>query len=98
MFVSKYTIFLEKEFLLREDSGSKGELGGVQSAQIDVGQLTYCEDVIHVDEAAVDPFETQSHRSASRISTIPKNMDFSLVNSGMYYSQRAMSLLPTLNL
>ena len=26
LFVSKYTVFLEKEFLLREDSGSKGDL------------------------------------------------------------------------
>ena len=31
LFVSKHTVFLEKEFLLREDSGSKGELGEVQS-------------------------------------------------------------------
>ena len=29
--VSMYTISLEKEFLLREDNGSKGELGEVQS-------------------------------------------------------------------
>ena len=40
LFVSKCTIFLEKEFILREDSGSKGELGEVQSAQIEVVQLT----------------------------------------------------------
>ena len=25
LFVSKYIVFLEKEFLLREDNGSKGE-------------------------------------------------------------------------
>ena len=30
----------EREFLLREDTRSKGELGEAQSAQIDVGQLT----------------------------------------------------------
>ena len=40
LFVSKYTVFLEKEFLLREDCGSKGELGEVQSVEIDVGQLS----------------------------------------------------------
>ena len=40
LFVSKYIVFLEKEFLLREDSGSKGELSEVQSAQTDTDQLT----------------------------------------------------------
>ena len=40
LFVSKYTVFLEKEFLLREDSGSKGELGEVQRAHTDTYQLT----------------------------------------------------------
>ena len=39
-FVSKHVVFLEKEFLLREESTSKGELGVVQSAQIDADQLT----------------------------------------------------------
>ena len=29
LFVSKHVVFLEKEFLLREDSGSKVELGEV---------------------------------------------------------------------
>ena len=33
LFVSKHTVFLEKEFLLREDNGSKDELGEVQIAQ-----------------------------------------------------------------
>ena len=32
LFVSKHTIFLKREFLLRENSGSKGELGEVQSS------------------------------------------------------------------
>ena len=36
LFVSKHTIFLEKEFLLREDNGNKVELGEVQNAQTDV--------------------------------------------------------------
>ena len=40
LFVSKHTVLLEKEFLLREDSGSKDELGEVQSAQIDTDQPT----------------------------------------------------------
>ena len=48
LFVSKHTVFLERErererereFLLREDTRSKGELGESQSAQTDVGQLT----------------------------------------------------------
>ena len=38
--VSNHTVFLEKEFLLREVNGSKGELGEVQSAQTDANQST----------------------------------------------------------
>ena len=40
LFLSKYTVSLKKEFLLREDSGSKGELAEVQRAQTDAGHLT----------------------------------------------------------
>ena len=41
VFVSMYTVFLEKKkFLLREDNGSKDEYGEVQSAQTDADQLT----------------------------------------------------------
>ena len=40
LFASKHTVSLEKEFLLREDGGSKGELGKVQSAQTDAYQMT----------------------------------------------------------
>ena len=35
LFVSKHVVFLEKEFILREDSGSKVELGEVQDALTD---------------------------------------------------------------
>ena len=35
LFVSKHFVFLEKEFLLREDRGSKVELGEVQDALTD---------------------------------------------------------------
>ena len=40
LFVSKHVAFLDKEFLLREDNGSKGELFEVQSAQAYADQLT----------------------------------------------------------
>ena len=40
LFVSRYTVFLEKEFLLREDSGTQDELSEVQSAQTDIDHLT----------------------------------------------------------
>ena len=40
LFVSKNVIFLEKEFLLREGSGRKGEFGEVQSARTDSNELT----------------------------------------------------------
>ena len=39
VFVSKYVVFMEKEFLL-EDNGTKIELGEVQNAQTDVDHLT----------------------------------------------------------
>ena len=47
LFVSKHVLFLEKEFLLREDNGSKVELGEVQDAFIDVSHPTKPEVVIH---------------------------------------------------
>ena len=40
LFVSKHVVFLEKEFLLREDSGSKVELSEVQDALTDASHLT----------------------------------------------------------
>ena len=61
MFVSRYTVFLEKEFLLREDSGSKDGLDEVLSAQTDTNQLTLSKTVIHIDEVVVDPSKTQAH-------------------------------------
>ena len=47
LFVSKHVVFLGKEFLPREDSGNKSELGEVQSAQIGIAQLTYSKVVVH---------------------------------------------------
>ena len=40
LFVSKHVVLLEKEFLLREDSGSKVELSEVQDALTDTSHLT----------------------------------------------------------
>ena len=50
LFVSKHVVFLEKEFLLREDSGSKMELSEVKNALTDAFHLTEPEAVIHDDE------------------------------------------------
>ena len=50
LFISKNAIFLEKEFLLREDNGSKVELSEVQDALTDVSHLIEPEAVIHDDE------------------------------------------------
>ena len=55
LFVSKHAIFLEKEFLLREDSRSKVELGKVQDGLTNVSHLAKTEAIIHDDELAVDP-------------------------------------------
>ena len=72
--VSKHVVFLEKEFLLRGDSGSKVELEEVQGAQTDNDQLI--ETVIHEDEVTIEPFEAQAFRKSSRIRTIPKKYAF----------------------
>ena len=47
MFVSKNAVFLEKEFLLKEDSGSKVELDEVHDPQIDMDQSTDPESITH---------------------------------------------------
>ena len=58
LFVSKHDVFLEKEFLLREDNGSKVELSEVQDALIDAFHLTEPEAVIHDDELITDSSKT----------------------------------------
>ena len=70
MFVSKHAIFLEKEFLLREDNGSKVELGEVQDALTDTSHLTEPEAIIHDDELIDDSYKTQEFRRTSRIRSV----------------------------
>ena len=60
LFVSKHAVFLEKVFLLREDSGSKVELSEVQDA------------IIHDDELIADSSKTQVFCRTSRIRSVPK--------------------------
>ena len=48
VFVSKHVVFLEKEFLLKEDSGSKVELDKVHDPQINMDQPTDPESITHV--------------------------------------------------
>ena len=76
LFVSKHVVFLEKEFLLREDSGSKVELSEAQDALIDASHLTEPEDVIHDDELIVDSSKTQVFHRTSRIRSVPKRYGF----------------------
>ena len=76
MFASNHDVFLEKEFLLREDSGSKVELGEVQDSLTDASHLTKPKAVIHEDELVVDPSEAQELRKTSRIRTLPKRYGF----------------------
>ena len=58
LFVSKHAVFLEKEFLLREDSRSKVELSEVQDALTGASHLTEPEAVIHDDEFIADSSKT----------------------------------------
>ena len=76
LFVSKHVVFLEKEFLLREDSGSKVELSEVQDALTNASHLTEPEAVIHDDEFIADSSKTQVFHRTSRIRSIPERYGF----------------------
>ena len=76
LLVSKHAIFLEKEFLLREDSGSKVELSEVQDALTDASHLTEPEAVIHDDEFIANSSKTQVFRRTSRIRSILERYGF----------------------
>jgi len=54
VFVSKHAVFLEKEFLLKRDNGSKVELDEVQEQQMEVDKSTDAERTTHSDELALD--------------------------------------------
>ena len=75
LFVSKLVVFLEKEFLLREDNGSKVELCEVQDALIDAFHLTEPESV-HDDELIIDSSKTQVFRRTSRICSVLERYGF----------------------
>ena len=62
VFISKHAVFLEKEFLLKEDSGSKIELDEVHDPQMDMDQPTDPEFISHDDEVIGEPMETQTYR------------------------------------
>ena len=79
LFVSKHAVFLEKEFLLREHSGSKVKLIEVQDALIDVSHLTEPEAIIHDDELTAGSSKTQVLRRTSRIHSVPERYGF-LIN------------------
>ena len=76
MFVSKHAVFLEEEFLLREDSGSKVKLSEVQDALTDTSHLTESEAVIHDDELIANSSKTQVFHRTSRIRSIPERYGF----------------------
>ena len=76
LFVSKHAVFLEKEFLLREDNGSKVELSEVQDTLTDASHLTEPEVVIHDDELIADSSKTQVFRRTSRICSVLERYGF----------------------
>ena len=79
LFVSKHDVFLEKEFLLREDNGSKVELVEVQDALTDTSHMTEPEAIIHDDELTIGSSKAQALRRTNRIHTVPKRYGF-LIN------------------
>ncbi|KAJ8761673.1 hypothetical protein K2173_004449 [Erythroxylum novogranatense] len=76
VFVLKHAVFLEKEFLLQEDSGSKIELEEVQDARTDADQLPEPETVTHTDEVTVQPSTTHEIRRSRRIRSVPERYGF----------------------
>ena len=76
LFVSKLAVYLEKEFLLREDSGSKVELSEVQDALTDTTYLTEPKAVIHDDELITDYSKTQVFHKTSRIRFVLERYGF----------------------
>ena len=76
LFVSKHVVFLEKEFLSREDNGSKVELSEVQDALTKAPHLTEPEVVIHGDEFIADSSKTQVFRRTSRIHSVLERYGF----------------------
>ena len=76
LFVSKHAVFLEKEFLLREDSGSKLELSEVQDALTNVFHLTEPKVVIHDDKLIANSSKTQVFHRTSRIHSVLKRYGF----------------------
>ena len=75
VFISKHVVFLEKEFLLK-DNGSKVDLEEVQDAQVDANQLPKPEANIHRDEIATNPSGAQALRRLSRIHTVLERYGF----------------------
>ena len=76
LFVSKHVVFLEKEFLLREDNGSKVQLSEVQDALTDASHLTEPKVVIHDDELIAESSKTQVFHRTSRIRSILERYGF----------------------
>ena len=66
VFVSNHAIFLEKEFLLKENSGSKIELDEVQEQQTNIDQPIDPTPIARVDEVITKPKTTQGTCSTSR--------------------------------
>ena len=59
VFVSKHAVFLEKEFLLSGDSGSKVDLEEVQETNIDIDQPIDLEPVANTSTESFEPSNTQ---------------------------------------
>ena len=76
MFVSKNVVFLEKEFLLNENSGSKIELDEVHDPQMDIDQPIEPTSISHGDEVIEEPMETQAPRRSTRVRTVPEKYGF----------------------
>ena len=76
VFVLRNAVFLEKEFLLKEHSGSKIELDEVHDPQIEIDQPIDPEPITHTDEVIGEPDVTQAPRRSTRVCTLPETYGF----------------------
>ena len=81
VFVSKHAVFLEKEFLLKEDSGSKFELDEVQDDQIDINQSIDNVPISHNNELMRKPNSTPNLRRSSRTHIPTKRYSYLLTEN-----------------
>ena len=75
VFVARNAVFLEKQFLLKEASGSKIKLDKVHETQMDVDQPIDPKPITHEDEI-IGESQIQAPRRSIRVCSVPERYRF----------------------